>query len=422
VNKVKLLQEWNMPTSSKLMAFFVILAVAACPTISSAQTTTTPTFQMLSVPFGGIEVSGIAATAANNIWTVSGSLVTQSNVNASTSASLNFNGTQFAETPFGSTVAGTAQFLNAVAAISPTDVWSVGFDAVINGPLEVVQHFDGTKWQEVKDVAMVGKGDIFGEKLNAISAVSSDDVFVAGNLYNFDSEQVLPFFEHWDGQAWSQAGPSPTVSASQTYINGIAALSSTDVWAVGWSQILVNGPVANGATAPAAFHFDGTKWTEIPGADCICGFTAVTAIAPDDVWAVGFLLSEAGGSFSENVPMAQHWNGTNWTVTPVPAPIADEFIQDQLFAVAAVSSKSVWAVGAFPIPSGNGFDAEIDHWDGTKWSVVTPPPCPSNQSCGLFSVTALPTGQVWAGGAVSPTFSPGQKGGVPLILFTNQGK
>jgi hypothetical protein len=417
----------------RIVGLLPFLAAVACSTVLTAQTknpTTNATasiFQVLSVPFSGFEVSSISASATNNVWTASGLLVSQSNVNRSTAGSLNFDGTKFVKTPLGpTTVAGAAEFVTAVAAISPNDVWTVGFNSVTNGPLENVQHFDGTKWQAVKDVAMVGTsvagGQIFGEQLNAISAISAGDIFAAGNLFNPDLDQVLPFFEHWNGTTWSQAGPSPSVSAKQTYINGVAALSDSDVWAVGYTLNL-NGVVPKSNSA-STFHFDGTKWTEVPGASCNCGFTAVTAIAPDDIWAVGFILTPFGVSFQSG-PMAQHWNGSNWTLTPVPNQGGTGFpIINQLEGVAAVSSKSVWAVGTFLGGQGNGneFQSEIAHWDGTKWSLVTPPPCPGKNACGLFSVTALPTGEVWAGGTVTPFFGPGQSGGAPLILFTNKGQ
>jgi hypothetical protein len=226
--------------SWRIAVFLAVLAVVTCPTLLAAQSTI---FQVLNVPFSGIEVSGISATATNNLWTASGGLVSQSNVNRSTAASMNSNGTKFNETSLGSTAAGPAEFINAVATIAPNDVWAVGFDSVSNGPLEVVQHFDGTKWQEIKDVAMVGKGQIFGEQLNAISAISSTDVFAAGYLFNYDRDQVLPFFEKWNGQNWAQVGPSPTTSDKLTYVNGIAAISDSDVWAVGYAEKLIDGAV-----------------------------------------------------------------------------------------------------------------------------------------------------------------------------------
>jgi hypothetical protein len=400
--------------SARISALLAVLGAVVCPTLLFAQSN----FQILNVPFTGIEVSGISATATNDVWTASGSLVSQSNVNKSAAASLNFNGTKFSKAPLGSTVAGTTEFINGVAAIAPDDVWAVGFDSVDNGPLEVVQRFDGTKWQEVHDVAMVGKGQIFGEQLNAISAINSNDIFAAGNLYNYDRDQVIPFFEHWNGQSWAQAGPNPKVSNTQTYINGVAAISASDVWAVGYAQMRTDGVVAK-KPAPATLHFDGTQWKEIPAAKCVCVFTAVAAIASDDVWAVGNTLSD---SF-DSEPMAQHWDGTRWTLTKVPSPEGSFPNYDELEGVAAVSSKSVWAVGTFLGGQGNAnqFQGEIAHWDGKQWTQVTVPACPGQNACGLFSVTALSTGEVWAGGTATSFFDPGITGD-PLILFTNKGQ
>jgi hypothetical protein len=410
-------------TTSSPLLIFGLLALGSIAFSTPLAAQTTPSiFQMVNVPFSGIEVPAISASASNNVWAASGSFLTQTNANVSIPASLNFNGTKFSQTLLGQTVAGPTGAINGVAAISPTDVWAVGFDSVDNGPLEVVQHFDGTKWHQVSDVAMVGKivgkGQILGEQLNAISALSASDIFVAGNLYNPDLDQVLPFFEHWNGQVWSQSGPTPTVSAAQTFITGISALSNTDVWAAGYILNL-NGVTPKSVSA-VTFHFDGTEWTEISGAACDCAFLGVTAIAPDDIWAVGFTQN---GSTLASAPMAQHFNGSNWTLTsvPTPQPQSVEFttFPNQFQGVAAVSSKSVWAVGTY---LGNGISADVFHWDGSKWTQENLPPCPQNRSCGLFSATALPTGQVWAGGAASESFAPGPIQESPLIFFTNQGQ
>lgn len=110
--------------------------------------------------------------------------------------------------------------------------------------------------------------------------------------------------------------------------------------AVAASLVTAGLVVAPGvAAAPAA---NCQVWTGVPppspGAVDNDLF-AVTAPGPCNVWAVGFYRDVADGqAFS----LAEHWNGTAWTVVPTPSPDAGLNI---LSGVAAVSATEAWAVG-----------------------------------------------------------------------------
>ncbi|MCA9321646.1 MAG: hypothetical protein KDB53_12975 [Planctomycetes bacterium] len=106
---------------------------------------------------------------------------------------------------------GLTHCLEAIEAVSPTDVWAVG-SANIGGTLgPVVMHFDGTAWSTVPTPA-------FGQSL---LAMSSQDVFMGGlGIY------------HWDGVAWTlfESFPGisdPTIRSMERVGNGCEA------WAVG---------------------------------------------------------------------------------------------------------------------------------------------------------------------------------------------
>jgi hypothetical protein len=78
--------------------------------------------------------------------------------------------------------------------------------------------------------------------------------------------------------------------------------------------------------------------------------------------------------------MFEQWDGTSWSVVPSPNPSRGTSL---LSGVAAVSDKDIFAVGE----SANG--AVLEHWNGRKWSLVTPP-----GGGGLNGVTALSDGTV----------------------------
>ena len=89
----------------------------------------------------------------------------------------------------------------------------------------------------------------------------------------------------------------------------------------------------------------------------------MVAIAANDAWAVG-----SSGYNAQT--LAEHWDGTAWSVVPSPNAGTGN---NRLLDVDVVSANDVWAVGAYnPVP-GTGQKPLTLHWDGTQWSVVGNP-------------------------------------------------
>ena len=63
----------------------------------------------------------------------------------------------------------------------------------------------------------------------------------------------------------------------------------------------------------------------------------VAVAAPDDAWAVGWRI--AGSHYRT---LAQHWDGSTWSVVPTPGLGSGDAV---LTGVAALSSQDVWSVG-----------------------------------------------------------------------------
>ncbi len=170
-------------------------------------------------------------------------------------------------------------------------------------------HWDGANWIVVPNPGQY--------TLNAVKAISSNDVWAAGY-------QTLL---HWNGSAWSSV-PFPQPNAD-VFLRGLAATSSSDVWAVGYQQWAYGEGYLD---APISYHWDGTSWSLIPNAGTTYEyFFAVTAIASNDVWAVGDNGQE------------QHWDGEAWSSVSAPYP----GLGGRFFGVAAASSEDVWAVGFY---------------------------------------------------------------------------
>ncbi|HYT12441.1 MAG TPA: hypothetical protein VEL12_06610 [Candidatus Nitrosopolaris sp.] len=68
-------------------------------------------------------------------------------------------------------------------------------------------------------------------------------------------------------------------------------------------------------------------------------FMSVAAVSSSDVWAVGTYFDGAGSPR----PLAQHWDGLQWNmVLPVVGGTGSTFV-----GVVAIASNSLWSVGSF---------------------------------------------------------------------------
>ena len=261
---------------------------------------------------------------------------------------------------FSPNVSGTTAVTNqllSVAAVSENDVWAVGWAQDPNGPPYVkrtlIQHFDGGTWNIVPSPNPVNDTQTV---LHSVSAASAHDVWAVGTTHNgnFPSRTLI---QHWDGAQWSiVSSPNPDDQVNE--LRGVAALSASDVWAVGYSF----GTQSESNIDTLILHWDGVSWSEVAAPPNVIGVAnqlfGIAAISTDDIWAVG----SAGGA-----PISMHWNGSAWTTVPVRGH--GGLIGENLVAVSGARSNDVWAVG-----TGRGFfsnrsGATIRHWDGAHWTL-----------------------------------------------------
>jgi hypothetical protein len=184
--------------------------------------------------------------------------------------------------------------------------------------------------------------------------------------------------------AWNIVS-SPNAGAGSNQLNGVAAVSANDIWAVGFS---IPSPSA-GVSQTLIEHWNGTSWSVVnsPNVGLDNVLKGVAVVSATDVWAVGY----AG---NESQTLTEHWNGTSWSV--VNSPNVGTF-KNQLNAVAVVSATDIWAVGTSDTPSSAVLQTLIEHWNGTSWSVVNSPNVGtfSNQ---LNAVAVVSATDIWAVG------------------------
>jgi hypothetical protein len=244
----------------------------------------------------------------------------------------------------------------------------------------------------------VGVGPNF---LNGVTALSSNNVWAVGDYINGTTQKTL--IEHWNGTAWDIV-PSPNVGTGNNYLNGVTAVTDSDAWAVGLSY--------EGALIE---HWNGSEWS-VSQSQNGERLDEVTAITSSDVWAIG---SDHIGTST----LTEHWDGSTWTI--VPSPDVDQF--NILYDISAISSNDVWAVGKHywlaqgDVPGGETHPL-FEHWDGTAWSVVASADAHSDER--IYGVAALSSTDIWVvgsttyntpdtliehynGGPCPPTLTPG---------------
>ena len=91
---------------------------------------------------------------------------------------------------------------------------------------------------------------------------------------------------------------------------------------------------------------------------------SVSALAENDVWAAGVSYNTERTLGST---LIEHWNGSRWSVVPSPNPSSSV---NMINAVAAVSANDVWAVGTAPTPTDTVFLVQmLDRKWITAWPV-----------------------------------------------------
>lgn len=217
--------------------------------------------------------------------------------------------------------------------------------------------------------------------LDGIASVSSNDVWAVGaysyvNPPNPNRDNTLT--EHWNGSNWTVV-PSPNVGSLNDDFYGVADAASNDVWAVGDSDF-------GSHIQPLIEHWDGSAWTVIPSPSTqltINILRRVTVVSSTNVWAVGY--SYGGGT---DVGLIEHWNGSAWSIVS-GANVGTNY---EFYDIAKVSANTLFSVGYTSTT-----DLTLaEKWNGTKWSVsASANPGGSNV---FYGATAIAGNNAWAVG------------------------
>ena len=177
--------------------------------------------------------------------------------------------------------------------------WAVGAgsEGSTNPVRSLIMRWDGSRWARVSAPSPGGKA---GTNLLAVATVSPSQAWATGG-YDFGPESGRPLLMSWDGSSWTETLVNGLPRHGELYT--VAAASSTDAWAAGYSG---NGPLLA--------HFNGSSWTVVPGPPIPSlsnvQITGVTDVSPTSAWAIGFGFPRGGQPQS----FVLHWAGARWAL------------------------------------------------------------------------------------------------------------
>jgi hypothetical protein len=190
-----------------------------------------------------LDPTAIAASAPDNAW-LAGNM---SQPNATQHLLAHWNGTSWklATAPC---LEGTATAacdpegtdlneLTGLTVLSPTDAWASGSEGNVsdeNFHIPYVLHWNGTAWSLTKTPNRGGEGSL----LNAISAVSASDIWAVGQTQQLNGA-IQTLTEQFNGTAWAVvASPSPGRAPADDSLDAVASAGSGQVFAAGARTIV----------------------------------------------------------------------------------------------------------------------------------------------------------------------------------------
>jgi hypothetical protein len=296
-----------------------------------------------------------------------------------------------------SSAGGVGSELGGVACTSATACVAVGdrTNLFYNPVAPLAEQWNGTGWRVQPTPSPHG---LAGSALTAVACPSASSCMAVGFLSDRFGTPRRVFAERWDGVRWSVVPVPGPSGAAGSFLGGVACTSISACVAV--------GSTLNSAGAPRgtlAERWDGAHWSIMPTPNPVGASGAylpsVSCPSPSLCLAVG---SQADSTGTPTGTLVERWNGTSWTIVPTPRPAGAPGAE--LDGIACTSDSACIAAGA--IDHLNHQTPLAEEWNGTNWTILsTPRPpgaqggvlsgvaCTSHAACtiaGLAFTTSLP--------------------------------
>jgi hypothetical protein len=262
-----------------------------------------------------------------------------------------------------------------VAAGSPTDVWAVGGSTgpTPNDTVTRVLRYDGSGWREVP--FPLG---------NTPSIVQITGLAAAGgHAWLVGNKLSAAVIQEWDGRSWQERQPPADCLQGGTSADGmptfcnitaVTAFAPDDVWACGNA----NWP---GFRGPLLFHWDGTRWRAVQVGIEAQGsaFTAIGGRSHTEVWAAG---GPQAGSLTGSRPVAVHGDGRSWQA------VAGGLPGTEMADIGVDAAGQPWLIENSTAPGA----ALATYGPAGAWSGTDAPQPPDAVGISLRGIAAVPGG------------------------------
>lgn len=182
--------------------------------------------------------------------------------------------------------------------------------------------------------------------------------------------------------AWTEVA-HPRPGGTDSYLYDVVAPAAGDVWAVGYSFAVVGGAFefrtygqhcvtsASGSVdePPVCTRANLPNREGGPATNFLYG---IDAASPTDMWTVGY--SRDPGQLG--ISLAIRYDGTSWRIVNTPNPANSN--GSTLNAVAHLGANSAFAVGSYEDSNGNVTRPLAMAWNGSVWTLL---PVPEVSGC-----------------------------------------
>jgi hypothetical protein len=231
-------------------------------------------------PPGGGYFNAVATTSVSNAWAVGLAGPGPGIVASTTPLIEHWNGKRWSLQSF-KPIPGGGLFAG-VAATSADNAWTVGQTGSADQQT-LIEHWNGKAWTRVPSPNVTGAA---GSTLKSVTAISSDNAWAVGSATMPGSAKALVM--HWDGRQWTIVpGNTPDGDAA---LLGVLATWTHNIWAVGIihpSACSNGGPKCQTLIE----HWNGKRWKVLPSPNPPSGYLnllwAASATSRGNIWAVG---------------------------------------------------------------------------------------------------------------------------------------
>jgi hypothetical protein len=194
-----------------------------------------------------------------------------------------------------------------------------------------------------------------------------------------------PLAEHWNGRTWAIGTvPMPSGAVGST-LAGVSCASAANCTAAGYYIMPIGHNHLNYAVAE---HWNGSAWTVQPSpnpANPDASLAGVACSSATSCTAVGN-NAPAVGVFQT---LAEGWNGSTWVIQPTPNPARTQSGSlTGLWGASCTTASSGTAAATFG-PTNFTSNATAEYWNGTAWTIqATAPPVARKHLVAVSCVSA----------------------------------